>query len=199
MKTYPSKITRTAAFAVLGGLLLGSTGCFIAGPAADELNPYGEGKTVQQIGNRDQSALTGVGGGGSKDAISARQALEVMGSYRKALPPQPTYPVIQPAEVRLMWVPDHQDRHGNLVPANYYYLRVLNDRWAVQDAFELEHQYRENRGINYGVGPGGSSTTSAAPAAPAASPGGLPQGSPANTYGSQGGQGSATPWVYKEQ
>lgn len=200
MYNYRSIARKTLAFTVLGALLGGTSGCFIAGPAADEINPYGDGNAVQQQGSRDQTALTGVGGTGSKEAITARQALEVMGSYRKTLAPQPVYPLVQPAEVRMMWVPDHQDKHGNLVPANYYYLRVLNDRWAVQDAFELEYQYRANPGINYGVGPGGSSTTGAAPAAaPAGAPAGLPSGGPSTTYGAQGGQGSATPWVYKEQ
>lgn len=168
--------------------LLSTIGCALAGPAADELNPYGEGNFIEEKGNRDQSALTGVGGG-SKEGTAARQALEVMGSYRRALPPQPTYPVIQPAEVRLMWVPDHLDRHGNMVPANYYYLRVLNDRWAVQDAFELEYQLRNNPGIDYSGGGGGGGGGGGAAAGPG----------PTSTYGTNGGQGSSTPWVYKEE
>jgi hypothetical protein len=39
-----------------------------------------------------------------------------------------------------MWIPDHLNKSGDLVPAHYYYVKVLNDRWAVQDAFELEQQ-----------------------------------------------------------
>jgi hypothetical protein len=39
-----------------------------------------------------------------------------------------------------MWVPDHLNAHGDLVPAHYYYLKVLQDRWALQDAFELQGQ-----------------------------------------------------------
>jgi hypothetical protein len=45
-----------------------------------------------------------------------------------------------PAVVRMMWIPDHLNSHGDLVPAHYYYLRVLRDRPAVTDAFELEAQ-----------------------------------------------------------
>lgn len=154
-------------------------GCAVAGPAADEINPYGEGNAVQTLGNRDASALQNAGGGGSKAAINARHALEVMGSYRKSQAPQPAYPVIRPAEVRLMWVPDHLNKHGNLVAAHYYYLRVMNDRWAVQDAFEIEEQLK----YNPGTGGGGPRATG-----------------PSTTYGAGGGgAGSATPWVYKEE
>jgi hypothetical protein len=164
-------------------LICCSLGCSIAGPAADELNPYGEGNAVQTLGKRDQSALQNSGGGGSKAALNARHALEVMGSYRRAQAPQPAYPVVRPAEVRLMWVPDHLNRHGDLVAAHYYYLRIMNDRWAVQDAFEIESQINNNTGIDY---------------APAGGGGAL--GGPAGSYGtSGGGAGGATPWVYKEE
>lgn len=79
-------------------------------------------------------------GGGAQKIDAARSALEAMGSYKAALPPEPVNPVIQPAVVRLMWVPDHLNSSGDLVPAHYYYLKVLKDRWAVTDAFELESQ-----------------------------------------------------------
>lgn len=152
-------------------------GCSVAGPMADEINPYGQGNNVQVLGNRDSTALGGTGA--SKEAESARHALEVLGSYRRAQAPQPAYPVVQPAEVRLMWVPDHQNKHGDLVPAHFYYLRVLNDRFAVQDAFEVEDQYKQGSGqINYGTTGGGT-------------------GGGTENYGS-GTAGSSTPWVYKE-
>lgn len=86
----------------------------------------------------------------------ARQALEAMASYRRAQAPQPANPVMQPAVVRLMWVPDHLNSHGDLVPAHYYYLKVLNERWAVSDAFELEQQLGSTTdagSIPYVVGP----------------------------------------------
>lgn len=158
------------------------TGCAVAGPVADELNPYGQGNQVDSLGTRDNSAVLGASGGGSQEGTRARHALEVLGTYRRAQAPQPVYPVIQPAEVRLMWIPDHQNIHGDLVPAHYYYLRVLNDRWAVQDAFEIESQLH-GPGINYGgaaaaTGPGGGNT-------------------PSTTYGTSGA--GATPWVYKEE
>lgn len=167
------------------------TACSLAGPAADELNPYGEGNSVEVLGQRDLSALQGANGsGGSKAAESARQALEVMGSYRRAQAPEPAYPVVKPAEVRLMWVPDHLNKQGDLVTAHYYYLRVLNDRWAVQDAFEIEQQLKSNPGIenNQNAAPGAPAPTAAAAQA-------------GNTYGNGSGDGgsSTTPWVYKEE
>lgn len=76
---------------------------------------------------------------------SARSAIEAMASYRRTQDPQPVNPVIQPAVVRLMWIPDHLNSHGDLVPAHYYYLKVLKDRWAVSDAFELESQLGSDR------------------------------------------------------
>jgi hypothetical protein len=82
-----------------------------------------------------------------------------------------------------MWVPDHLNRHGDLVAAHYYYLRVMNDRWAVQDAFELEAQINNNSGIDYAPSGGGGAG-----------------GGPSGSYGtSGGGSGGATPWVYKEE
>jgi hypothetical protein len=39
-----------------------------------------------------------------------------------------------------MWIPDHLNKSGDLVPAHYYYLKVKGDQWALTDAFELENQ-----------------------------------------------------------
>lgn len=159
--------------AALGAALVAVlSGCATpAGQLADQLNPYAEPNSTE-LGERSLNAIQG--GAGGKNTELARHSLEVLGTYRRAQPPQPVYPVVQPAEVRLMWVPDHQNRHGDLVPAHYYYLRVMNDRWAVQDAFELERQYSEGSGqIDYGTNPG--------------------------TGGGAGVTGSTTtPWVYKE-
>lgn len=117
---------------------------------ADQLNPFAEGDDVE-LGDRDAKAILEEGSGDSGNSSEqARHALEVLGTYRRAQAPQPTYPVVQPAEVRLMWVPDHLNKAGDLVPAHYYYLKVLNDRWAVQDAFDLEQQ------LNQGSGGGGA-------------------------------------------
>ena len=101
------------------------------------LNPfYDSPKPEALLGEKNDHALNE--GEGRVD--KARAALESMSQYRRASTPQPNDPVIQPAVVRLMWVPDHLNKHGDLVPAHYYYLKVLSDRWAVQDAFELEGQ-----------------------------------------------------------
>lgn len=120
--------------------LLGiASGC--SHDSMDLLNPYRE--TVdEKLGVRSNQPL--LDGGSSSNSVKredrARHALEVMNSYRRAQEPQPYYPVLQPAEVRLMWVPDHLNKNGDLVPSHYYYLRVLPERWAVQDAFELDEQ-----------------------------------------------------------
>lgn len=139
MKTLERNLNSIGKLLILG-MLLASVGC--ANRVADTLNPFGE-ENEGNLGVRNSTTLLGDGSGSHADR--ARHALEVMRSYRTAQTPQPAYPVVQPAEVRLMWVPDHLNRAGDLVPAHYYYLRVLNDRWAVQDAFELEDQL-ETRG-----------------------------------------------------
>lgn len=102
----------------------------------DVLNPLSE--KGPDYGERNNKAILSGGDLGEED--TARQALEVMNSARRAQAPQPYLPVVQPAEVRLMWVPDHTNKAGDLVPAHYYYLKVLNDRWMVQDSFDLERQ-----------------------------------------------------------
>lgn len=168
-----NSIVKTAATLLLAVSVSGTIGCSVAGPAADELNPYGQGNNIETLGSRDQKALNG----GSKAATSARQALEVAGSMRRAAAPQPYNPVINPAEVRLMWVPDHLNRFGDLVPAHYYYLKVKKDTWELQDAFDIEAQLTET-----GAPAGG---------------GGVPSG-PSVNYGASGAAGG-TPWVYKDQ
>lgn len=146
--------------------LVGFFGCEAAGDkinpfAVDSSNGFGEANT--------NAILGGASGGGA--AEKARHALEVAGSYQRALPPQPVYPVIRPAEVRLMWIPDHLTLDGNLVPAHYYHIKIHNDMWELQDAFEIEGQIN-NRGVgggDYGTNGGGGA-----------------------------GYGGATPWVYKD-
>lgn len=116
--------------------------CSCSSSSLEVLNPYGTDNTeYTSYGKRDNSAILGNSGGRSSgQSENARHALEVIGTYRAAQDPQPYYPVMQPAEVRLMWVPDHLNKSGDLVPAHYFYLKVLDDRWAVQDAFEIEKQ-----------------------------------------------------------
>lgn len=122
---------------------------------SNAMNPFYETpKPVALLGEMNDKALNG----GANNIDGARKALEAMASYRDAHAPQPTYPVLQPAVIRLMWVPDHINKHGDLVPAHYYYLKVLKDRWAVQDAFELQDQLSPN---------GGSGGTAGLPFTPA--------------------------------
>lgn len=137
------QLTRLISKAALAGVLASLSACSSAG---NMLNPFYEPpEPVALLGERNDHAL----GGGGTNENSARQALDAMASYRRAQDPQPTNPVVQPAVVRLMWIPDHLNKSGDLVPAHYYYLKVLKDRWAVTDAFELEAQLN---------GPGGSSS-----------------------------------------
>jgi hypothetical protein len=123
---------------------------------ADSLNPYADPVT-QELGSRNTDAIAGGGGSKKKDEI-ARHALEVMGSYRRAETPQPYYPVVNPADIRMMWVPDHINRLGDLVPAHYYYLRVLPEGFAVQDAFEIERRLNPPTGGNVSSNAGGGAT-----------------------------------------
>lgn len=76
----------------------------------------------------------------------ARKALESMGTYQQAHMAQPYNPVMRPAIVRLMWIPDHLNSHGDLIPSHYYYLKVLPEGWVLQDAFELESQLNATSG-----------------------------------------------------
>ena len=114
------------------------------------LNPFYESPSeVAYLGDKNDAALNG---GGSGQAGKAREALEAMASYQRAHSPQPVNPVMQPAVVRLMWVPDHLNSHGDLVPAHYYYLKVKRDQWAVSDAFELESQLGSTTGNASSIG-----------------------------------------------
>ena len=121
-------------------LLCSLCGCYTLGNA---MNPFYEPpEPVALLGEKNDKALNEQ----TAKVDSARQALDAMSTYQRAHLPQPVNPVMQPAMVRLMWVPDHLNRNGDLVPAHYYYLKVLDDRWAVSDAFELEQQLNGPRG-----------------------------------------------------
>lgn len=131
------KTIRLSMMVCAAGLLSGcsSVGSFF--------NPFYETPSeVAYFGEKNDNALNETGGKGE----SARTALEQMGSYQRALDPQPVNPVMMPAVVRLMWVPDHLNSHGDMVPAHYYYLKVKKDSWALTDAFELESQLGGGRG-----------------------------------------------------
>ncbi len=110
------------------------SGCASAG---NVLNPFYEApKPEALLGERTDRALLNE----ADKMDSARASLEKLSTYRRAQEPEPANPVMQPAVVRIMWVPDHVNSHGDLVPDHYYYIKVLKERWAVQDSFELEKQ-----------------------------------------------------------
>ncbi|MCO6432483.1 MAG: hypothetical protein J5J00_16640 [Deltaproteobacteria bacterium] len=127
-------ITRYLRFLTLMVFLAPHVACSSVGRV---LNPfYEEPPPEAYLGEKNDRAISG----GKQKTEEARQALEAMASYRRAQEPRPTNPVIYPAVVRLMWIPDHLNKYNDLVPEHYYYLRVLDDRPAVTDSFELMEQ-----------------------------------------------------------
>lgn len=119
---------RSAACLALAGLSACTT-------ASQLVNPFYEPPSkVAVLGEANDHALSGT----YKKEDTARKALEQAATYQRAHAPEPVNPVIEPAIVRLMWVPDHLNKGGDLVPAHYYYLKVKSDQWAVKDAFDRE-------------------------------------------------------------
>lgn len=116
--------------------VLSATAC--SNRAFDNLNPYDDSPETE-LGKRDNSAIL-EGGANSTSDERARHALEVMGSYQRAQEPQPYKPVMRPPVVRLMWIPDHLNKAGDLVPAHYYFLRIKNSEFEVADAFDRMDQ-----------------------------------------------------------
>jgi hypothetical protein len=101
------------------------------------VNPFYESPSeLAVMGEANDKALNGSSG---KEEV-AREAFDHLNAYQATNMPQPYNPVVQPSIVRLMWIPDHLNSHGDLVPAHYYYVKVLDDRWALTDAFEIESQ-----------------------------------------------------------
>jgi hypothetical protein len=134
--------TRTSVkLLVLSSALILTSGCSII---SNVLNPFYEPPTETALkGERNDHAISG---GGSMSSSRARAALESLGAYQRAHDPQPVNPVINPAVVRLMWIPDHLSAHGDMIPAHYYYLKVKEDQWALTDAFDLDNQLRGSTG-----------------------------------------------------
>lgn len=126
------------------GLLAASVlGLCACSTVSNAMNPYYEPPPPEALlGERNDHALSG----NREKSETARQALDAMASYQRAHSPSPNRPVMQPAVVRLMWIPDRLNKNGDLVPAHYYYLKVLDERFAVSDAFELEQQLNGPRG-----------------------------------------------------
>lgn len=107
------------------------------------MNPFYESpKPVALLGEKSDKAINGQ----QSQVDAARAALEARASYQRVHTAKPDGPVMDPAIVRLMWIPDHLNQHGDLVPAHYYYLKVMEDHWAVTDAFELQAQLDRSQG-----------------------------------------------------
>ena len=129
---HAQKVFRVATILVMSTVLCS---CSTAGKYLD---PFYEAPSEEaKLGTLTDEALYENEAGGKKTAL---KAFEAMAQYRRANAAEESYPVVMPAVVRKMWVPDHLNNNGDLIPDHYYYLKVLSDRWAVQDAFELERQ-----------------------------------------------------------
>ena len=119
---------------LITSLILSLSAC---GAVSKVVNPfYEEPSEVGVLGEASDRALNS----SSDKEENARKALEAVATHQSAKLPQPYNPVVQPSVIRLMWVPDHLNKNGDLVPAHYYYVKVLSDRWSLSDAFELEDQ-----------------------------------------------------------
>lgn len=137
------KTVRLAIVPLMMSLL---TGC---SSMTQVFNPFYETPSeVAYLGEKNDAALND---GGNGKGEKARAALEAMGNYQRSLAPQPNNPVMQPSVVRLMWVPDHLNSHGDMVPAHYYYLKVKKESWALSDSFELESQLGSTTGGSGGA------------------------------------------------
>jgi len=131
-----SRLVKITLLSSLGLLLVGCSS------ASQLLNPFHETPPPHALyGEPNDHALNDT----ANKADQARESLESVGRYPRAHAPQPVNPVIQPAVVRLMWIPDHLTPTGDLVPAHYYYLRVLEDRWAVTDVFDQKRLIGEGQ------------------------------------------------------
>ncbi|MCB0353698.1 MAG: hypothetical protein KDD64_09245 [Bdellovibrionales bacterium] len=117
--------------------LLALLACGGCSSTANMLNPFYETPPPIAFAGQPNDHALNEGGSEGKAAL-ARNELDQIGRYPEAHAPQPVNPVVQPAVIRLMWVPDHLSANGDLVPAHYYYLKVLDDRWAVTDVFEQQ-------------------------------------------------------------
>ncbi len=109
----------------------------------NSLNPFAEDLPPQAFGGEPNDHALRAGG---EKIEKARESLQSVGRYPRAHQPQPQNPVIQPSVVRLMWVPDHLNTSGDLVPAHFYYLKVLDDRWAATDVFDQRQLINESSG-----------------------------------------------------
>ena len=113
------------------------------------INPFYETPPPEAFnGERNDHALNE----SQRSAEGARSALQEMGSFKPASAPAPYNPVMQPAVVRLMWIPDRVNRNGDLIPAHYYYLKVLKDHWSLQDTFEINAQLDGGSGATASTG-----------------------------------------------
>jgi hypothetical protein len=114
-------------------LIPGLTGCSssIFNPLQKEPDPEA------YLGQANDHALNE----DSDSVANARERLEQsLSTYQQEHTPEPYKPVMMAPVVRLMWIPDHLNRHGDLIPAHYYYLKVLPGRWAAQDKFDIIEQ-----------------------------------------------------------
>lgn len=136
---------RLAKVIITGGLAFAACACTSTN-ATQVLNPFYEPPSeVAYLGNPNDSALHE--GGNKEEEMRANVKL---GQYQRTHTPKPYNPVVNPSVIRLMWVPDHVNRTGDLVPAHYYYLKVKKDQWALKDAWDQQDQV-DNTGTRGGA------------------------------------------------
>jgi hypothetical protein len=127
------KTTRSTAVLLL---LLMLSGCS-SRTLQNFFNPFYEEPTQHALaGELNDEAISNR----TNRAQDARAALEKLATYQRQHLPQPANPVMRPSVVRLMWIPDHLNKFGDMVPAHYYYLKVLDEQWQLQDAFDIADQ-----------------------------------------------------------
>lgn len=118
-------------------LILASFSLSACNTAGRVLNPFYEPPGEYAYGGKaNDHALND----SANKVDSARQALEAANTYQAAHMPTPNKPVYKPAVVRILWVPDHLDKNGNLVAAHYRYVEVKRGEFNASDAFEIERQ-----------------------------------------------------------
>lgn len=127
--------------ALLAAMSIGLCSC--GATTSKSLNPFYEPPAPEALlGDANDHALNETG----NKAERARAALEAQSTYDQAALPAPYRPVRRAPVVRLMWVPDHLNKHGDFVQAHYFYVNVKESEWNLRDAFEINETLEKSNG-----------------------------------------------------
>ena len=91
------------------------------------------------LGQRNNHALIGNSG---VSLLSREERRQILHRKLAGNTAQPYHPVVYPAQLRLLWIPDRLN-DKDYIPDNYYYLRITNDIFATEDLRDLETQLFE--------------------------------------------------------